>query len=401
MNRIGSSTIAEELDRLAGLEFTARAVPFSHHVDRLARAQSLMEAHGLDAIYLNAGTNLQYYTAIEWRTRERMVGAVLAADGSLDYILPAFERSAFENSVRVDGNIHCWEEHESPYRIFHKILASQGISRGTVGIDESTPFQHFCEVTNVPNNFRFTDARPVTAGCRAIKSTVEIDLIKSAMAKTLEVQESAAAILRPGIAVSEVATFINRAHHAVGATAGSYFCSVLFGEATAYPHGVPNPPNLALNDAVLIDTGCVSHGYHSDITRSYVFGKPSERQREVWNHEKSAQQVAFEAAQLGNTCSSVDEAARRCLEGFGYGPDYALPGLPHRTGHGIGLDLHEWPYLVRGDDTVLEIGMTFSDEPMICLDNEFGVRLEDHFYMTEEGPRWFTHPSESIDNPFG
>ncbi|MCY1549545.1 Xaa-Pro dipeptidase [compost metagenome] len=176
---------------------------------------------------------------------------------------------------------------------------------------------------------------------------------------------------------------------------------MLFGEASAFPHGVKHAQVLKEGDMVLIDTGCQLHGYQSDITRSYVFGTPSERQRALWNAEKAAQQAAFDAACLGASCGSVDAAARRSLEAAGLGPDYQLPGLPHRTGHGIGLDIHEGPYLVRGDETPLAEGMCFSNEPMICVPGEFGIRLEDHFYMTANGPRWFTRPSHSIDDPFG
>ena len=175
---------------------------------------------------------------------------------------------------------------------------------------------------------------------------------------------------------------------------------VLFGEATAYPHGVNYEQALQLGDVVLIDTGCKVHDYISDITRTYVFGEPTERQRAVWNAEKAAQQAAFDAAQLGVPCREVDAAARRSLEAAGFGPGYKLPGLPHRTGHGIGMDIHEWPYLVGSDDTPLDVGMCFSNEPMICISGEFGIRHEDHFYMTEQGPRWFTEPSPSIDQPF-
>jgi Xaa-Pro dipeptidase len=217
---------------------------------------------------------------------------------------------------------------------------------------------------------------------------------------TLEVHKAAAQILRPGISTAEVTAFIDRAHRAVGAPAGSYFCIVLFGEDTAYPHGVANPKVLEDGDMVLIDTGCQLEGYNSDITRSYVFGDPTERQREIWNLEKTAQAAAFAAARPGASCGSVDDAARKILEAAGLGPDYALPGLPHRTGHGIGLDIHEWPYLVRGNDTPLATGMCFSNEPMICIPGEFGIRHEDHFYMTDDGPQWFTEPAHSVDDPF-
>lgn len=217
---------------------------------------------------------------------------------------------------------------------------------------------------------------------------------------TLEVQKAAASILRAGISTTEVAEFIREAHRKVGAP-GSTFCIVLFGEASAFPHGVKHAQVLKDGDMVLIDTGCLLHGYQSDITRSYVFGTPSDRQRALWNLEKTAQLAAFDAARLGEPCQVVDAAARLALEAAGLGPDYQLPGLPHRTGHGIGLDIHEGPYLVRGDLTPLAEGMCFSNEPMICIPGEFGIRLEDHFYMTATGPRWFTRPSHSVDDPFG
>ena len=200
---------------------------------------------------------------------------------------------------------------------------------------------------------------------------------------------------------TDVAKFIDDMHRKMGADNGSTFCIVLFGEATAYPHGVSYVQTLQEGDMVLIDTGCTIHGYHSDITRSYCFGSPTEKQTHIWNLEKQAQQAAFDAAQLGVACGAVDDAARAVITDAGLGPDYEVPGLPHRTGHGIGMDIHEDAYLVRGNKTPLAQGMCFSNEPMICLYGEFGVRLEDHFYMTETGPKWFTEPSHSITDPFG
>ena len=245
------------------------------------------------------------------------------------------------------------------------------------------------------------NASVVTAECRRCKSDTEIALMQSAKIITLRAQQAAAAILEPGVTTTEVTNFLAEAHTRLGCDGPLSFCIVLFGEPTAYPHGVPYPQTLELGDMVLIDVGATVEGYHSDITRTYVFGEPSQRQRDVWNVEKAAQGAAFRAAKLGATCESVDAAARKVIEDAGFGPDYAVPGLPHRTGHGIGLDVHEWSYLVRGDKTRLAPGMCFSNEPMICIYGEFGVRLEDHFYMTESGPRGFTEPSRSIDDPFG
>jgi len=195
----------------------------------------------------------------------------------------------------------------------------------------------------------------------------------------------------------EFEAFINDAHKKVGAS-GNYFCIVLFGKATSFPHGVKDPQVLKKNDLVLIDTGCKVHGYLSDITRTYCFGEPTDKQRALWESEKRAQLAAFNAAKVGVPCGDVDKAARDSLAKDGLGPDYNLPGLPHRTGHGIGMDIHEWPYLVKDNPHPLAPGMCFSNEPMIVVPNEFGIRLEDHFYMTEDGPVWFTEPSESIDS---
>ena len=195
-------------------------------------------------------------------------------------------------------------------------------------------------------------------------------------------------------------SFIDKAHRTLGAGGGSSFCIVLFGEDSAFPHGVPEPRPLRAGDTVLIDTGCLLEGYNSDITRTYAFGEPSARQREIWDVEQAAQAAAFAAVRPGVPCGDVDRAAREVIEGAGLGPGYALPGLPHRTGHGIGLDIHEGPYLVASDRTPLAPGMCFSNEPMICMPGEFGIRLEDHFHVTEDGARWFTQPSPSIDDPF-
>lgn len=398
---VGGSTVEAEIGRLSEISVTADPLPREEFERRLDKARTLMKSHDFRAVYVTAGSNLYYFTGTRWHPSERMVGAVLSSSGSIDYIVPAFEKETFSKYRLLDGNINCWQEHESPFELFASIIRSHGASSGKIGIDEATPFHHFGEITQVASEIEFVDARPITAGCRSRKSAAEIRLMQTAKDMTLEVHKSAARILKPGIATTEAVSFIDLAHRAIGSPGGSTFCAVQFGEATAYPHGVPDPQILADGDIVLIDTGCLVQGYNSDITRTYVFGEPQEKHREVWNAEKAAQATAFAAARIGVRCGDVDVAARDYLESLGYGPDYAVPGLPHRTGHGIGLDIHEWPYLVRSDDTILDVGMCFSNEPMLCLYGEFGVRLEDHFYMTGQGPKWFTTPSHSIDDPFG
>jgi Xaa-Pro dipeptidase len=398
---VGGSNVEAELSRLSAISVATDPLPCDAFERRIENARSLMASLNFDAIYISAGSNLYYFTGTKWHASERMVGAIISSSGAINYIVPEFETETFSKYMLVGGNINCWQEHESPFELFVSILKSIGVKDGKIGIDEATPFHHFGEISRISTGHQFVDARPITAGCRTRKSSAEINFMQTAMNMTLEVHKSAAKILRPGISTLEVVSFINQGHKAIGSPGGSTFCAVQFGEATAYPHGVPDPQILADGDMVLIDTGCLVQNYHSDITRCYVFGEACDKHREVWNTEKDAQATAFAAARIGARCGDVDIAAREFLESRGYGPDYAVPGLPHRTGHGIGLDVHEWPYLVRSDDTILDVGMCFSNEPMLCLYGEFGVRLEDHFYMTAQGPSWFTQPSHSIDDPFG
>jgi Xaa-Pro dipeptidase len=398
---IGGTSIEAALASLA--DMTAGAIPIGkeEHLQRIAHAQAFMRDQGIGAIYVNAGTNMTYFTGTKWHPSERMVGAIVPATGAVAYIAPAFEEGSIQNFMQVAGAINTWHEHESPYQLFVDTLVRMGVT-GRIGIDESAPFFIVDGVKTLAEAAGFTleNARTVTAHCRSRKSASEIALMQRAKDMTMAVHIAAASILREGITTTEVEAFIDQAHRKVGAS-GSYFVIVLFGEATAFPHGVNYVQTLKPGDTVLIDTGCKLHNYISDITRTYVYGPISARQRAVWNSEKKAQQAAFAAAQLGVPCEAVDQAARRSLEADGFGPGYKLPGLPHRTGHGIGLDIHEWPYLVGGDTTPLDVGMCFSNEPMICVPGEFGIRHEDHFYMTPTGPKWFTAPAHSIDDPFG
>lgn len=397
---IGGSTPETELERLQDMTQGVASIEKQEFQSRIDRLQALMQSHQVDVTYLNAGSNLYYFTGLSWYPSERMAGVIVPQNGAIEYVAPAFEKGTFEDYMVIEGNIHCWEEHESPYQLFNDVLKKMGIGSGTLGIDEATQYFIFDGIQQATSGIQFTNASVLTKQCRMYKSETEITLLQQANDMTMEVHKSAARILKPGIVTTDVYSFINEAHKAVGASGGSTFCIVLFGEATAYPHGVKNPQVLAENDMVLIDTGCQLQGYNSDITRTYVYGTPSDRQRQVWNCEKAAQTAAFEAAQLGKPCSGVDKAARQVVETAGFGPGYKIPGLPHRTGHGTGLDIHEFPYIVSSDDTPLGQGMSFSNEPMICVPGEFGVRHEDHIYMGEAGPHWYSEPMLSIDDPF-
>ncbi|MFT6805555.1 MAG: Xaa-Pro dipeptidase [Glaciecola sp.] len=398
---IGTQTPQQALATLSDMTSTLIPIQAEEHLARIAKAQAYMQANNIDAIYLNAGTNLTYFTGMKWYASERMVGAILPAMGKVQYIAPYFEIGTLNGFKVIDGPIHGWQEHQSPYALFVDILKQLKISdKATIGIDESAQFFIFDGINKVQTGLNLVNAQATTAHCRMQKSDNEITLMQGAMNMTLAVHQATASMLYEGISTTEVEAFIKLAHQKVGAP-GNYFCIVLFGIATSFPHGVKDAQVLKVGDIVLIDTGCKVHDYLSDITRTYVFGEPTGRQREFWNNEKSAQLAAFNAAEIGAPCEAVDAAARGYLASQGLGPEYKTPGCPHRTGHGIGLDIHEWPYLVGGDKTPLATGMCFSNEPMLVVPDEFGIRLEDHFYMTDKGPRWFTAPSNSIDNPFG
>ncbi|SET80698.1 M24 family metallopeptidase [Thalassotalea agarivorans] len=398
---VGGSTAEQELAKLTDMTAGISPISAQEFNARIEKAQALMTKHDIAATYINAGTNLYYFTGTKWYASERMVGAIIPQQGKIEYIAPYFEVNTLNQYMTIKGEVNAWQEHESPYLLFINALQNMGISEGKIALDESTAFFIANGINEHASQYQLVDAKPVTAGCRTQKSDAEIALLQRAKDMTLEVHKAAARILREGISTQEVTQFINEAHKRVGASAGSYFCIVLFGEDSSYPHGVANPKTLEKNEVVLIDTGCQLEGYNSDITRTYVFGEPNQRQRDMWQVEKDAQAAAFSAAQIGVPCGDVDVAARNLLAERGMGPDYQTPGCPHRTGHGIGLDIHEWPYLVRSDRTPLAKGMSFSNEPMLVLPGEFGIRLEDHFYMTDNGPKWFTEPSHSIDDPFG
>lgn len=400
--RIGGADPTQILNQLTNMTVGVEPIAKAEYQLRINRACQLMRQQGLAALYLNAGTNLLYFTGTHWYASERLVGAILTAEGELHYLAPVFEIGTLAGFQEVPGPVHGWEEHESPYQLFMQLLDELGIAPdASIGLDEATAFFIVDGLQQLAGSRKLVNGSAVTALCRRQKSAAELSIMQRAMDMTLVVHQAVAQILYEGITTREVEAFIDEAHRRVGAPAGSYFCIVLFGPDSAFPHGVKTPKPLAQGDMVLIDTGCRLHDYVSDITRSYVFGTPTPRQTAIWQLEKQAQAAAFAAAQLGQPCGSVDDAARRVLTAAGLGPDYQLPGLPHRTGHGIGLDIHEWPYLVRGNATPLQVGMCFSNEPMICIPGEFGVRLEDHFYMTEQGPRWFTEPAYAIDDPFG
>lgn len=363
-------------------------------VRRVEALRAAMDRAGAGAVLLGSTTSLRYFTGIEWHPSERFLGALVSAT-RIDYVAPRFELEKVAGLVTLPGEILTWEEEESPYR-----LIAAHAPKGAVALDPDLPLFMYRALRREIDGARLGDAAPLIGPLRARKSRAEIALMSHAKRLTLEAQRRAHSFLREGVTASAVARFIDETHRALGADGGNTFCIVAFGADTALPHGPEKDQALKAGDAVLIDTGCRVGGYNSDITRSYFFGDPPTDYRAAWEAESEAQAAAFDAARHGASCESVDAAARRSLERRGYGPGYALPGLPHRTGHGIGLDVHEAPNLVRGDTTPLDVGMCFSNEPMIVVPGRFGVRHEDHFYMTPGGARWFTEPAASLDDPF-
>ncbi len=396
---IGGSTAEAELASLAPWPKPAPAIARGERAQRLAKAQALMADIDADAILVGAGASLRYFAGVAWDPTERLVAMILPRTGRPVMICPRFELGSLQAVLGIEASIALWEEHESPYTLAGAELAKLGCR--TLAIDPALPFFAFHGLRRDAAVLAPRDGAPVIDGCRMIKSPAELALMAQAKAMTLEVHRRTAKILSPGITTTAVRRFIDQAHRALGADDGSSFCAVQFGQASSYPHGVPGEQQLASGDIVLIDTGCRVQGYNSDITRTYVFGQPTDDHRRVWDTEHAAQAAAFAAVRPGVPCEDIDMAARRVLEAAGLGPDYRLPGLPHRTGHGIGLSIHEPAYLVRGDKTPLAAGMCFSNEPMIVTPGAFGVRLEDHFHVTASGAAWFTQPSPSIDAPFG
>ncbi len=389
---VGGSTAAHELATLGPWEGRAPPITVAEREERLSRARAGLGALGADALLVNAGASLHYFTGLTWRPSERLVALLLPEQGRPILVCPAFERGSMEAELAIDADIRLWEEDESPTDLVADALPAGA----ALAVD---PLLDYGAARRLGGRLKLLDGAPLIDGLRMRKSAAELALLQQAKTMTLEVHRRAARILAPGIRASEVKRFIDAAHRALGA-AGSTFCAVQFGEATAYPHGLPIDQQLQEGEIVLIDTGCTIDGYHSDITRTYAFGPVDDEARRMWALEKQAQAAAFDAVVPGNPCESVDRAARRVLEAAGLGPDYRLPGLPHRTGHGIGLSIHEPAYLVRGDRTPLAPGMCFSNEPMIVVPGRFGIRLEDHFFVTETGAQWFTEPQPSIDRPF-
>jgi len=389
---IGGSSAEIELAALKAPE-AAASIGLDERLTRMEKARRLMRDLGADALLVGAGASLNYFAGVPWSASERLVAMVLPLKGEPLLICPYFERGSLEADLKIAAELRLWQEDESPYALIGQAMADWGARR--LAVDPGMSFEMVHRLGR-ETGLEILEAASVINGCRMYKSPSEIALMQQAKSMTLQVHQATARILYEGITTTAVKNFIEAAHRQLGAS-GNSFVIVQFGQATAYPHGLPGEQSLKENDLVLVDTGCYVQGYTSDITRTYSFGQATQDQNRIWDIEKEAQAAAFDCLEVGLPCEAVDFAARAILEKHGLGPDYRLPGTPHRTGHGIGLSIHEPAYLVRGDKTPLGVGMCFSNEPMIVVPGQFGVRLEDHFYMTETGARWFTQPQPAID----
>jgi len=378
------------------LQYPQPPAPISE-AERAARrdkAQRLMQQLGYSAMLIEPGANMQYFAGIEWGRSERLFAFVIPRSGKPMVISPAFEQQRAEDQVAGRFGMRVWQEDQSPETLVAGVLKDWGTTTGKLAVDGSARTFVFTELARALPTVQIVSAEPITNGCRGLKSAHEIEIMRFANQATLDAYRTAFTTLRVGMTQAELATNVSSEMKKRGFDGGAL---VLFGESSAYPHGLPRPRALAENEVVLVDGGLTVHGYESDMTRTVVFGTPTAEMRKVFDIVHEAQRRALEFAAPGRKCGEVDAVARKIVTDGGYGPDYRT--FTHRLGHGIGLEGHEWPYLVRGSEIVLQPGMTFSDEPGIYQYGKFGVRLEDIIAITESGAEMMTQGQTSLGLP--
>jgi Xaa-Pro dipeptidase len=364
---------------------------------RIAKVQMLMSERKVAALLIEPGSTLDYFTGIRWRRSERITLAVIPVRGEVVVVTPAFEEPSVRETLQVGGDVRPWNEHESPIERIVQGLRDRGADSGVLAVESTTRFFIVDGLRRASNAYDMISADPLVRACRLIKSPAELALMQSANNVTLEALRFVHAHVERGMSSLNISDLMDRATVSLGGS--PEFALVLLNEASAYPHGSLQVQTVREGSTILLDCGCTVHGYQSDISRTWVFGQASARQRKVWDTVKRGQEIALETAKVGLPVGRIDDAVRRYYESEGWGPGYKLPGLSHRTGHGIGLDGHEPAYLVHGDSSPLQAGMCFSDEPGIYIPGEFGVRLEDCWVMTASGPKLFTPLAKSLDEP--
>ncbi len=387
---------AEGLQPMTG---SAQPISRAERLARIARAQMLMKRHGLSALVVEAGSSLIYFTGIDWWRSERLTAAILPVTGDLLIVTPGFEEPSIRESLAVPGEVRVWQEDEDPLALVAAFLRERGLDKSVIGIEETVRYFAVDGLRRVLPDASIRPGADVVRGCRMIKSPAEIALMQIAADIQVAAYRHIAPSIVAGMSQGDIDAMLVAATRALGGKTDGAL--VLIGESSAYPHGSNKPQRVTDGAVILFDAVLSVHGYQSDISRTMVFGAPSKRQRDVFTHMRRGQDIALETAQIGVPAGKVDDAVRAYYATLGYGPGYKLPGTSHRTGHGIGLDVHEPVNLVHGETTPLAPGMCFSNEPGIYIPGSFGVRIEDCFYMTAQGPRYFSQPPRSIDQPFG
>jgi Xaa-Pro dipeptidase len=388
----------------AAAELPAIPVPppisSEERLQRLAKARGLMQRHGIGAIIVESGPSLDYFTGVQWHRSERLTAAIIPAHGGPIIVTPFFERPSVAESLSIPAEIRTWNEDEDPLKLVAGFLRERKVATAPVGFEETDRFFILDRLKQQLPGVRVVSGNPIVRGCRMVKTDHELELMQAANGIMLASLRYAGERTREGMSPADIDAMIAAAHKQLGSDYDGGL--VLIGEASAYPHGSHKPHIVGRGDIVLMDCTSSVHGYQADITRTFVFGTdPTAEQRKVWDQVRRGQQIAIEAAKVGVPAGHVDDVVRSAYESWGYGPGYKLPGLSHRTGHGIGMEVHEPVYLVHGETTPLAPGMCFSDEPGIYIPGKFGVRLEDCWHMTAGGPKFFTQPPPSIDRPFG
>ena len=364
---------------------------------RIAKAQGLMRARGIGAILIEPGSSLDYFTGVRWWRSERITCAVIPVEGTPCIITPFFEEPSVRETLGVPAEVRVWQEDESPVALVAAFLKARGLSKRPIGIEETVRFFVHDGLAHALPGAKLVSANSVVRGCRMVKTPAEIALMQAASDVTVRAINHTIARVEPGMTPADITAMIVAATKALGGEADGGL--VLLGEASANPHGSGQPQRVRPRETILIDVGCSVGGYQSDISRTFVLGGATDEQRRVFGHVREGQEIAMAAAKPGAPAGSVDDAVRAHYERLGYGPRYKLPGLSHRTGHGIGMDGHEPVNLVHGEATPLSAGMCFSNEPGLYLPGKFGVRVEDCFHMTDAGPVWFSKPQRRMEYP--